>query len=198
MLTMHCSSLYIVLSLLLLLAALPRTPSTTATMATTGKHDDPVSINSRPASEIIKRLNLTPHPEKGFFRETYRDAATDGNNRSYSTQIYYLLEGSDNASLWHRVDATEVWHYYAGAPLTLELAYPTNTSSPSSEPKYDLKQKTLGQQIFLDQEPQVIIDKHVWQRARSLGPWTLVGCTVAPAFIDSGFELGPPGWEPNS
>ncbi|KAH8711864.1 RmlC-like cupin domain-containing protein [Phaeosphaeriaceae sp. PMI808] len=195
---MHsCSSLYIVLSLLFLLAALPHSPSTTAAMATTGQQDDPSNINSLPASDIIKRLNLTPHPEKGFFKETFRDVTIDNNNRSYSTQIYYLLEGRDNASQWHRVDAVEVWHYYAGAPLTLELATPTNGSSPNSKLKYDLEQKLLGQQIFSDQQPQVVIEKHVWQRARSLGAWTLVGCTVAPAFLESGFEMGPPGWEPN-
>lgn len=181
---MH-SSLYIILSLLLLLlTASPHSLSTVA-MST------PCDINSRSAQEVIKLLDLRPHPEKGYFIETFRDSAVDQNNRSISTQIYYLLEGKDDHSEWHRVDAAEVWHYYAGAPLTLELGYPTNQTD-----KYDIKKKLLGQEVFDGQHPQVAIEKHVWQRARSCGEWTLVGCTVAPAFVESGFELAPPGWDP--
>ncbi|PVI05785.1 hypothetical protein DM02DRAFT_610476 [Periconia macrospinosa] len=169
-------------------------------MTSKSKNDDP-SINSRPASDIIQQLGLTPHPEKGYFKETFRDGTTDSNNRSYSTQIYYLLEGSDDTSHWHRVDATEVWHYYAGAPLSLELAAPIANSSSSgaaTDRKHDTKLATLGPDIFSEQQPQVVIDRNVWQRAKSLGNWTLVGCSVAPAFVESGFEMGPPGWEPGN
>ncbi|PSN72625.1 cupin family protein [Corynespora cassiicola Philippines] len=147
------------------------------------------SIDTRDAQEIIKKLNLSPHPEKGWFIETYRDATTNENNRSYSTAIYYLLEGSVGASHWHRVDATEVWHYYAGAPLKLELA-------AGDQGKATLSEKILGPDVFEHQNPHVVIDKKVWQRASSLGKWTLVGCTVAPAFTEEGFEMSPPDWNP--
>ncbi|KAF2273982.1 cupin family protein [Westerdykella ornata] len=143
-------------------------------------------IEKRSAEEVIQALNLQPNVEKGWFTETYRDA-TSFNNRSYSTAIYYLLEGSVGSSYWHRVDAAEVWHYYAGSPLILELSYddgkPTETH-------------LLGPNIFENQRPQVVVEKHQWQRARSLGDWTLVGTTVAPGFVESGFELAPPDWEP--
>jgi predicted cupin superfamily sugar epimerase len=158
----------------------------------------PPSINSRSANDIIQKLNLTPHPEKGYFKETYRDTATDSTNRSFSTQIYYLLEGREKASNWHRVDATETWHYYAGAPLKLQLATPTKDSASDADSKYNFKEHTLGQDIFANQDPQVVIDPHVWQRATSLGEWTLVGCTVAPAFMPEGFDMAPPGWEPEN
>jgi predicted cupin superfamily sugar epimerase len=174
-------------------------------MANPSAYDYASNINSHTASDIIQKLNLSPHPEKGYYIETYRDTTTDTNNRPYSTEIFYLLEGRDNASKWHRVDAVEVWHYYAGAPLKLELASPTtdsdnSTSSSDSNPgpKYNLTQKLLGQDIFADQRPQVVIDRHVWQRATSQGDWTLVGCTVAPGFVMEGFEMAQLGWEPKN
>lgn len=78
----------------------------------------------RSAKEIIDALNLAPHPEKGYYIETFRDAQTGSDQRSQSTCIYYLLEGDSGLSHWHRVlDAIEVWHYYAGAPLRLSLSW---------------------------------------------------------------------------
>jgi predicted cupin superfamily sugar epimerase len=138
------------------------------------------------AQEVIDKLNLVPNVEKGWFVETYRDGATNEKHRSVSTAIYYLLEGSVGFSAWHRVDATEIWHYYAGAPLKLELAYENST----------IDAKVLGSDIFDNQHPQVVIEKKVWQRAISLGEWTLVGTTVAPGFVEEGFELAPPDWSP--
>lgn len=126
-----------------------------------------IPVSARPAKDVIARLGLIPNPEKGYFTETFRDPDTI-NNRSVSTAIYYLLEGSAGSSVWHRVDAVEVWHYYAGAPLTLSL-WPGE-----GEPVRDV---TLGPDIFRDQQPQVPIAKWEWQSARSHGDWTLVGTT---------------------
>lgn len=162
-------------SVMLLLQGIAATPS---------RHG---GIEARSAQEVIQKLNLTANVEKGWYIQTYEDAGTV-NNRSYSTAIYYLLEGSVGASYWHKVDATEVWHHYAGAPLRLDLSY--NNGTPTNH-------RVLGKEIFDNQAPQVVIEKNQWQRARSLGDWTLVGTTVAPGFDESGFELATPDWEPN-
>ena len=136
------------------------------------------------ADRIIELLGLEPHPEGGHFRETFRDARTiDG--RACSTAIYFLLK-EGQTSHWHRVDATEVWHWYAGAPLELGM-------SPAGGPESVVR---LGTALFEGERPQAIVPAGYWQRARSLGPWTLVGCTVAPGFIFSGFELAAPGFDP--
>jgi hypothetical protein len=130
------------------------------------------------AEDIIKTLDLKPHPEGGHFREMFRDGAA-------STAIYYLLKQGER-SHWHRVDAAEVWHFYAGDPLELALSPDgriTNTH-------------TLGPNIADGERPQLVVPKHVWQSARPLGRYTLVGCTVAPAFRFDGFEMAPPGWRP--
>ncbi|KAK6839824.1 hypothetical protein PG995_006916 [Apiospora arundinis] len=158
----------------------------------------PVPALSHTAQEFIAKLNLTANPEKGYFIQTFQDpdnvTITSSNGttsqRSFSTAIYYLLEGSDGDSVWHRVDAVEVWHYYAGAPLTLSLSY--DDGKP-------ITKKVLGPDIFSDDEqrPQVAIGKFQWQSARSHGNWTLVGTTVAPGFTNSGVELAPPGWTPS-
>ncbi|KAK8102650.1 hypothetical protein PG984_015796 [Apiospora sp. TS-2023a] len=147
------------------------------------------------AQQVIAKLNLTANPEKGYFVESFRDpdnaTISTGQQRSFSTAIYYLLEGGAGDSVWHRVDAVEVWHYYAGAPLTLSLSY------DDGEP---VTRKVLGPDIFAGdgrQRPQVAIGRLQWQSARSLGDWTLVGTTVAPGFTDSGVELAAPGWTPN-
>ncbi|KAF2201220.1 cupin family protein [Delitschia confertaspora ATCC 74209] len=141
------------------------------------------------AQQVIQKLRLTPHPEKGFYRQTFIDPDADPTtNRSHSTLIYYLLE-EGVVSHWHRVtDAVEIWHYYAGAPLKLQLSW--NDGKP-------VRDMIVGQDIFKGQEPQVIVEKGEWQHAQSLGEWTLVGCTVAPAYWDKGFEMAPEGWEPN-
>ncbi|KAL2193104.1 RmlC-like cupin domain-containing protein [Corynascus similis CBS 632.67] len=154
-------------------------------------HHDYTPINKRTAQEVITKLNLIPNVEKGYYIETFRDAdnVTVAGDRSASTAIYYLLEGHEGNSHWHRVDAVEVWHYYAGAPLTLSLA--RDDGSP-------VREVTLGPDVFAGQQPQVAIAKWEWQRARSCGDWTLVGTTVAPGFDPNGFEMAEPGWNPNA
>jgi predicted cupin superfamily sugar epimerase len=137
------------------------------------------------ADDVVRRLELQPHPEGGFYRETWRDPKTDANGRAASSLIYFLL-GAGDVSEWHRVDAAEVWHYYAGAPLVL-------TQSPNG---HDAHAAHLGPDIMAGQSPQLVVPAHHWQTATSLGAWTLVGCTVAPAFDFAGFELAPPDWRP--
>jgi predicted cupin superfamily sugar epimerase len=136
------------------------------------------------ADEIIRALNLKPHPEGGHFRETFRDAqATDG--RASSTAIYYLLRAGET-SHWHRVDAAEVWHFYSGDPLELSL-------SPDG---ILTERHVLGLDLERGARMQIVVPAHVWQTARPLGRYTLVGCTVAPGFEFKGFEMAPPGWSP--
>jgi predicted cupin superfamily sugar epimerase len=134
------------------------------------------------ADEIIARLGLQPHPEGGHFREMYRAADTP---RGASTAIYFLLKAGER-SHWHRVDADEIWHHYAGAPLDLSLSDDGKT----------VRHLRLGSDLAIGELPQGVVPRNVWQAARSLGHWTLVGCTVAPAFRFEGFELAPPGWAP--
>src|SRR5262245_64940229 len=122
------------------------------------------------AAEIIARLELRPHPEGGHYRETFRDQSTDANGRSRSTLIYFLLARGER-SHWHRIDAVEAWHYYAGAPLTLQIADGSGRRSV-----------TLGADLAAGNEPQAIVPPFAWQAAESNGDWTLVGCTVAPGF----------------
>lgn len=137
------------------------------------------------AAEMIRLLNLEPHPEGGHYRQTFRDAHTvDG--RAASTAIYFLLARGER-SHWHRVDAVEIWHYYAGAPIELEIA--ASAQGP-------IERLTLGPDIAAGERPQAVVPVHAWQAAMSLGDWTLVGCTVAPGFEFKGFELAPQGWSP--
>ena len=136
------------------------------------------------AAEIIARLALQPHPEGGHYRETFRDPSTGSGGRAHSTAIYFLLARGER-SHWHRIDAVEVWHYYAGAPLTLRIAAAA-----------DLHTVTLGPDLAAGHAPQAIVPARAWQAAESTGDWTLVGCTVAPGFEFATFELAPHGWEP--
>jgi predicted cupin superfamily sugar epimerase len=136
------------------------------------------------ADEVVQILGLSPHPEGGSYRETFRAAAPDG-GRGASTAIYYLLRRGE-ISAWHRVDADEVWHHYAGAPLELLL-------SPDGRQRSTAR---LGRDLAAGERPQAAVPAGAWQSARSLGEWTLVGCTVAPAFEFAGFEMAPAGWEP--
>jgi predicted cupin superfamily sugar epimerase len=129
------------------------------------------------ADRLIQLLDLKPHPEGGYFRETFRDP---GNGRAHSTAIYFLLKAGE-VSRWHRVDAAEVWHFYRGAPLELMIG----------KSRY-----LLGPDIDEAQVPQLVVPPGVWQAARSLGDYTLVGCTVAPGFEFSTFEMAPDGFEP--
>ncbi|KAI1750418.1 RmlC-like cupin domain-containing protein [Xylaria castorea] len=140
------------------------------------------------AQDVVKALNLSPHPEKGYYIETFRDPDTAA-GRANSTCIYYLLEGEAGLSHWHRVrDAVEVWHHYAGAPLRLSLAWDDGTP---------VRDVVLGKDLLGGERPQVIVQKNEWQHAVSLGGWTLVGCSVAPAFTFESFQMAEGGWEPN-
>lgn len=142
------------------------------------------------ADEIIARLGLQPHPEGGHYREMFRAADPSGRSagkggRGASTAIFFLLKAGER-SHWHKVDADEVWHHYAGAPLELSM----------SDDGRATRHLRLGTDFALGETPQIVVPRGVWQAARSLGNWTLVGCTVAPAFDFTGFELAPPGWHP--
>lgn len=137
------------------------------------------------AEEIIAALHLQPHPEGGHYIETFRDVpGPDG--RSRSTAIYFLIRAGER-SHWHRVDAVEIWHFHAGAPLRLSIA--ETAGAP-------VQQIILGHGVIEGHRPQGIVPPHHWQAAETLGAWTLVGCTVAPGFDFAGFELAPPGWAP--
>ena len=145
----------------------------------------PGGLSSLAADDVVRLLGLEPHPEGGFYRETFRDPRTGADGRAVSTAIYYLL-GVGDVSEWHRVDAVEVWHLYAGAPLVLTL----------SENGHDASAMHLGPDLARGQRPQCVVPAGCWQTATSLGAWTLVGCTVAPGFTFSGFERAPPDWRP--
>ena len=136
------------------------------------------------ARDIIEKLGLMPHPEGGHFVESYRHAPENG-ERGDQTAIYYLL-GAGERSHWHRVDAVEIWHWYAGAALNLGI----------SEDGVARRTERLGSDLIGGERPQVIIPAHAWQSAESCGDWTLVGCTVAPAFQFEGFELAAQDWQP--
>jgi predicted cupin superfamily sugar epimerase len=138
------------------------------------------------AADIIAQLELKPHPEGGHFRETFRDPCLDANGRSVSTAIYFLLARGER-SHWHRIDAVEVWHFYAGSPLTLQVS--------DGEGRRVI---TLGSDLAAGEVPQAIVPAHAWQAAESTGDWTLVGCTVAPGFDFAKFELAPNGWTPSA
>ena len=135
------------------------------------------------AADIIRKLALKPHPEGGHYRETFRDSRLH-EGRAASTAILFLLARGER-SHWHRIDAVEIWHFYAGAPLKLEIV---------DGSKEEIIR--LGADIHADEVPQVTVPARAWQAAESFGDWTLVGCTVAPAFDFAGFELAPPGWKP--
>lgn len=136
------------------------------------------------ARRIIEALGMRPHPEGGWYVETFRDAA--GGPRGHSTAIYFLLERGQ-VSHWHVVkDAVEIWHHHAGAPLELSISTDARR----------VERLTLGPDIPSGQRPQGIVPAGAWQSAKSLGDWSLVGCTVAPGFDFAAFELAPPGWEP--
>jgi predicted cupin superfamily sugar epimerase len=148
------------------------------------------------AIDVIRLLDLKPHPEGGHFREMFRDAPPPypprmrervgrGAGRAASTAIYFLLARSER-SHWHRVDAVEIWHWHAGAPLELEIAQSNRR----------IERVTLGNDLASGERPQAIVPAHAWQAAQSLGDWTLCGCTVAPGFEFKHFELAPKGWAP--
>lgn len=129
------------------------------------------------AEAIIAALGLEPHPEGGWYAETFRDPK--GGARGHSTAIYFLLKAGEE-SAWHRVrDAAEVWHHYAGAPLRLQV----------SKDLEEITTLMLGTDLGAGERPQHVVPAGQWQRAKSLGDWTLVGCTVAPGFDFAAFEM---------
>jgi predicted cupin superfamily sugar epimerase len=139
------------------------------------------------ADRLIALLDLKPHPEGGYFRETFRDGGPPPagrdvrqGGRAHSTAIYFLLRGGE-VSRWHRIDAAEVWHFYRGAPLELTIG----------KDRY-----VLGNDIDKAQVPQLVVPAGAWQMARALGDYSLVGCTVAPGFEFEHFELAPEGFAP--
>ena len=136
------------------------------------------------AAEVIRLLDLRPHPEGGHFRETFRDPRHDAGARSLSTAIYFLLAAGER-SHWHRIDTAEIWHWYAGAALALQIAGSNGVATIR-----------LGADLSAGEWPQAVVPAGSWQAAESLGAWTLVGCTVAPGFDFSAFELAPPDWAP--
>ena len=135
------------------------------------------------AAEIIEALGMREHPEGGWYVETFRDS--DGGARGHSTAIYYLLQAGER-SHWHRVrDVAEIWHFYAGDPLLLRISDGTS-----------IRSVTLGIDLGKGERPQAVVPADAWQAAEPLGSFTLVGCTVAPGFEFSSFEMAEPGWEP--
>jgi predicted cupin superfamily sugar epimerase len=144
-----------------------------------------LTAQSLTAAAVIRLLDLKPHPEGGHFREMFRDERQVDGEHAASTAIYFLLARGER-SHWHRIDAVEMWHWYAGAPLELEIAQGEGRN----------ERVTLGNDLASGQRPQAVVPAHAWQAAQSLGDWTLCGCTVAPGFDFSGFELPPQGWSP--
>lgn len=139
------------------------------------------------ADAVIAALGLAPHPEGGFYRETWRHRPEAAETRGAGTAIYYLLRAGE-VSAWHRVDAAEIWHHYAGAPLMLSV----------SEDGNQVNRHRLGPDLAAGERPQRVVPAGAWQSAESLGAWTLVGCTVSPAFEFAGFELAREGWTPGA
>jgi predicted cupin superfamily sugar epimerase len=137
------------------------------------------------ADDLIRELNLRPHPEGGHFREVFRDVRGP-DSRARSTAIYFLLRAGE-VSHWHRIDACEVWHWYGGAPLALLIA--PGRGAPVAH--------ILGSNIMAGQRPQLVVPERAWQSARTLGEYTLAGCTVAPGFDFDKFELAPDGFTPS-
>ena len=133
---------------------------------------------------VIAALGLAPHPEGGWYRETWRDRPADG-SRGAGTAILFLLKAGE-VSHWHRVDAAELWHWHAGAPLALTLSPDGHATAT----------QRVGPDLAAGELPQRIVAAGCWQSAASLGRWTLAGCTVSPAFTFAGFELAPPAWRP--
>lgn len=136
------------------------------------------------AAAVVDALGLRPHPEGGHYREVWRDEPADG-GRGAGSSIYFLLAAGEE-SAWHRVDATEIWHFHAGAPLELSVSTDGEAAVP----------RRLGPDPAAGDHPQVVVPAGAWQSARSLGAWTLAGCAVVPAFSFEGFALAPAGWAP--
>lgn len=141
-------------------------------------------VTAMTASQVIGLLGLEPHPEGGWYRQNFADRS-DNSGRPLSTAIYFLLEGGKR-NAWHRIDATEIWHWYAGDIMRIEI----------SGDGVQRTESLLGPDLLSGERPQLVISAGHWQRTTCLGDWSLVGCTVAPGFQFSGFELAEPGWQP--
>ncbi|HJT40538.1 MAG TPA: cupin domain-containing protein [Sphingobium sp.] len=144
-----------------------------------------VESDGQAAKALIEALELAPHPEGGWYRETWRAAAPPG-ERAGGTAIYFLLEAHQR-SHWHRVDADEHWFWHAGAPLVLSIAAEGGAA----------ERMVLGPDIAAGQRPQGLVPAGHWQAAAPQGGWVLVSCTVVPGFAFSGFTLAPEGWSPD-
>ncbi len=136
------------------------------------------------ADRIIEKLGLAPHPEGGWYRQTWVAEAAPG-TRPAGTAILFLLKAGER-SHWHRVDAAEIWHFHAGAPLVLRIA--ASDTGPAQD-------HSLGPDLDAGHSPQAIVPPHHWQAAHTTGGWSLLGCTVSPGFRFEGFELAPPGFD---
>ncbi len=134
------------------------------------------------ADQIIAQLNLAPHPEGGYYRQTW---VAENDGRPTGTCIYFLLKAGES-SHWHKVDAVEIWLFHAGAPITLSIAATDEGSATEF---------LLGADLGKGETPQVIVPKDHWQAARTSGDWTLVSCTVSPGFLFDGFTLAAPGFD---
>ena len=134
------------------------------------------------ADDVVRLLGMQPHPEGGHYIETFRDGYAS--HRGACSAIYYLL-AAEEVSAWHRViDTAEIWHWYGGTPLALSTAAPNGRAHTIE----------LGNDLGAGQRPQAAIPANHWQMAVSRGDWTLVGCTVSPAFEFKYWELAPAGW----
>ena len=132
------------------------------------------------AKDIIRQLELQPHPEGGWYRQTWAGPEIDG--RATATAILFLLQAGEK-SHWHRVDADEIWLWQAGAPLVVAMGV-------DAAQEHRLGPDVLGQEVL-----QAVVPAGWWQAARSTGDWTLVSCIVSPGFRFAGFEIAPPGWD---
>jgi predicted cupin superfamily sugar epimerase len=144
------------------------------------------------ARRLIKALDLSPHPEGGWYRETWRGEAMEG-ERATGTAILFLLEAHQH-SHWHKVDADEHWFWHAGAPLALSIA-PEGDAAGEVEGEA-VRTMLLGGDVLGGQSPQLRVPAYHWQAAAPVDGWTLVSCTVIPGFDFAGFTLAPPDWSP--
>jgi predicted cupin superfamily sugar epimerase len=140
--------------------------------------------DSLDAQAIVDTLGMVPHPEGGWYAETFRTAAEAG-GRAAASAIYFLLREGER-SHWHRVDACEIWLWHAGSALRLYR----------SADGVEVETVLLGAKLAADERPQAVVAEGVWQSAESAGAWSLVSCVVAPAFDFAGFTMGPAGWAP--
>lgn len=132
------------------------------------------------ADQLITHLNLAPHPEGGWYRQTWQGPVVQG--RATGTAILFLLRTGER-SHWHRVDADEIWLWHAGAPLILSMGDTHATDV------------VVGPDVLGGQIPQILVPTGHWQAARSTGDYTLVSCTVSPGFQFDGFELAAPEFD---